>query len=58
MFQDGTENIINFFGANIKPTPAQTRLREKKLADAIAYMGDKYRLAIPLGKLKKGARRG
>lgn len=50
-------NYISLIGVNIRPTPAQVKLRDKKLTAAIEYLGSKYLLAKPMGKLKNGQRR-
>jgi hypothetical protein len=44
--------MSNFYGAkSFKPTNRQIKDREFKLAKAIEYLGDKYLLAKPVGKI-------
>jgi hypothetical protein len=44
--------MSNFYGAiSFKPTNKQIKDREIKIAKAIEYLGDKYLLAKPVGKI-------
>ena len=44
--------MTSLYGATtLAPTKEQIKSREKKLREAIAYLGDKYLLAKPVEKL-------
>jgi hypothetical protein len=43
--------MSNFYGAvSFKPTTQQKKLHDKKLKEAIEFLGDKYLLAKPVEK--------
>jgi hypothetical protein len=44
--------MTSLYGAiTLSPTTQQTKLRDKKVKEAIEYLGDKYLLATPMEKL-------
>jgi len=44
--------MSSFYGATtLAPTKEQIKSREKKVREAIAYLGDKYLLAKPVEKI-------
>ena len=47
--------MSNFYGATtLSPTSEQVKERDAKVAKAIAYLGNKYLLAKPVGRLTHG----
>jgi hypothetical protein len=47
--------MSSFYGAvTLSPTTQQIKLRDKKVKEAIEYLGDKYLLATPIEKLNGG----
>jgi len=47
--------VSDFYGAiSFTPTNKQVKDRERKLKEAIEYLGDRYRLAKPVEKLDGG----
>jgi len=44
--------MTSLYGAvTLSPTTQQIKLRDKKVKEAIEYLGDKYLLATPMEKL-------
>jgi hypothetical protein len=51
-FTEKEYDMSSFYGATtLKPTKKQIKDREKKVAKAIEYLGDKYLLAKPVEKI-------
>lgn len=53
MWNDTDITLKNFYGMT-KPDPKYMKERMKKVAAVIAQMGDKYCLAIPVGRKTNG----
>ena len=54
LFEYGSDETIymkHFFGSSFTGDPYQEDLRNKKVADVIKAMGDKYVLAKPIKRL-------
>jgi hypothetical protein len=48
--------MMSLYGAvSFQPTVEQQELRDKKLKNAIEYLGDKYLLAKPVRRLNHGS---